>query len=305
MMACFVSHRMQRVHTESGVVMTLFWVQTPEGHHHLAATGFDGRGSGHFQYSSRPELADVAGDGIPELRCTNRGEVMAWLEGLGARQQATFTADPLPDVDLSTLPGGQAGDQVKRRGQKGTEEARVGKRRKAAPSGGEAYDATQTAVLPGTLNAHIGAGGRPVSLLVPPNVEALAAFESEPVLREWIRDKPDEELVAEFTQFAQDLSGLITDESAPASFEPTDDMGELQSRPRLSSAKALEILDRIAAHGQASLQLLEASNISPCIGRLRRHPTPAEVSKKADTIARQWHRAASETLAHAKLYLSS
>lgn len=56
---------------------------------------------------------------------------------------------------------------------------------------------------------------------------------------------------------------------------------------------------------QASLQLLEASNISPCIGRLRRHPTPANVSKKADTIARQWHAAASETLSHAKQFLAS
>ncbi len=40
---------------------------------------------------------------------------MAWLEGLGARQPATLASDPLPDVDLSTLPGGQPGDVVVRR----------------------------------------------------------------------------------------------------------------------------------------------------------------------------------------------
>ena len=35
-----------------------------------------------------------------------------WLDGLGARQQAAVTADPLPLVDLESLPGGQAGDHV-------------------------------------------------------------------------------------------------------------------------------------------------------------------------------------------------
>lgn len=34
----FVSHRMQRLQNERGVVMTLFWVQTAEGFHRLAAS---------------------------------------------------------------------------------------------------------------------------------------------------------------------------------------------------------------------------------------------------------------------------
>ena len=38
MAAPFVSHRMQRLHTDSGVVMALFWVQTPDRQHHLAVT---------------------------------------------------------------------------------------------------------------------------------------------------------------------------------------------------------------------------------------------------------------------------
>ncbi len=38
MAAPFISHRMQRLHTDSGVVMALFWVQTPDREHYLAVT---------------------------------------------------------------------------------------------------------------------------------------------------------------------------------------------------------------------------------------------------------------------------
>ncbi len=37
-----------------------------------------------------------------------------------------------------------------------------------------------------------------------------AAFESDPGLRDWIRDRPEEALVAEFTLFAQELSGGLS-----------------------------------------------------------------------------------------------
>ncbi len=33
------------------------------------------------------------------------------------------------------------------------------------------------------------------------------AFESDPGLRDWIKERPDDATVAEFTQFAQQLSG--------------------------------------------------------------------------------------------------
>ena len=48
---------------------------------------------------------------------------------------------------------------------------------------------------------------------------------------------------------------------------------------------------------QASLQLIEATNISPVIGRLRRNASAA-VAHRAEQLATRWHAMASATLSH-------
>jgi hypothetical protein len=53
---------------------------------------------------------------------------------------------------------------------------------------------------------------------------------------------------------------------------------------------------------QASLQLLELSNLSPVIGRLRRHGD-INVALKAEQLAQQWHATALAVYAHAKLHV--
>lgn len=55
---------------------------------------------------------------------------------------------------------------------------------------------------------------------------------------------------------------------------------------------------------QASLQLLEATNISPTIGRLRRHHNPM-IALKAEQLALRWHATAAATLVHAQRHLGS
>ncbi len=61
-------------------------------------------------------------------------------------------------------------------------------------------------------------------------------------------------------------AGLITDDEPPIKAEGVGVMGDLQSRPRLPSAKALQILDKIASHGRvcpplpASLSLSSSSS---------------------------------------------
>jgi len=53
---------------------------------------------------------------------------------------------------------------------------------------------------------------------------------------------------------------------------------------------------------QASLQLLEATNISPIIGRLRRHPNPT-LALKAEQLALRWNAVAAATLVHAQRHI--
>lgn len=294
----FISHRMQRLQNERGVVMTLFWAQTAAGDHHLAVSGFDGRGSGHFLYSSTPEILAMcpAELQIPELKCTNRGEVMDWLDKIGAKPLSPHTVDPLPETNLLALPGGQPAEQVPKRRSKfssGAGEVKSSKRRKSGPASfvGDTPDRPK-AQTAGQSNGP----GR--TLLARPTAEALAAFESDSDLQTWIMESPTDATVEIFTNFAQQLSGQIKDTQDSPDSLPS-------RRQQLSSEQALEILDKIAAHGKASLQLLEASNISPCIGRLRRPPTPAAVAQKANEIAQLWHNTATATLTHAKSHMQN
>jgi hypothetical protein len=53
---------------------------------------------------------------------------------------------------------------------------------------------------------------------------------------------------------------------------------------------------------QASLQLLEISNLSPFIGRLRRH-ADIRVASKAEQLAQRWHAIAAAVYTHAKQHL--
>jgi stress-induced morphogen len=50
--------------------------------------------------------------------------------------------------------------------------------------------------------------------------------------------------------------------------------------------------------------LLELSNLSPVIGRLRRH-ADINVALKAEQLAQQWHAAALAVYAHAKLHVDA
>lgn len=57
-------------------------------------------------------------------------------------------------------------------------------------------------------------------------------------------------------------AGLITDDEPPIKAEGAGVMGDLQSRPRLPSAKALQILDKIASHGRVCPPLPASLSLS-------------------------------------------
>lgn len=74
------------------------------------------------------------------------------------------------------------------------------------------------------------------------------------------------------------------------------------SSPRLRCCIASEACHVMSS--QASLQLLEASNISSTIGRLRRH-SDTTVAMKAEQLAQRWHATASAVYVHAKQHLGN
>lgn len=71
----------------------LFWVQEATGRSTLAVVGTDARLSGHFTYSTVP------GFPAPPLRCTNRGEVVAWLASIGVVESLSESSVALPALE--------------------------------------------------------------------------------------------------------------------------------------------------------------------------------------------------------------
>lgn len=89
----YIGYSMIRESYKGQSKRVLFFLHDKTGSTTLAITGIDSRGTGHFVYESEAGLT-------PQLKCTNRAGVIAWLADLGV----THVVDKSNNC---VLPGGR------------------------------------------------------------------------------------------------------------------------------------------------------------------------------------------------------
>ncbi|KAL4424785.1 hypothetical protein ABPG77_000825 [Micractinium sp. CCAP 211/92] len=95
----YVSYAVQKLAGSGRANHAAFWLQDGRGDSHLAVIGTDARQTGHFTYVTCPSFLERHA-GVPPLRCTNRGDVQAWLAGFGCVTAVEADSVGLPELSI-------------------------------------------------------------------------------------------------------------------------------------------------------------------------------------------------------------